>query len=229
VRLVIVEDELTVAVRLERLARKLLGDQLISLHVFHTLDDANDHIASEAVDLLLLDLNLSGRDGFELLRIITAKSFHTIVVSAYAERALEAFEYGVLDFVKKPFTQARLEKALDRYDSSFRQQLTRYLAVKRRGVVEPIELERVHYFRGANVYSEVVLQDGSVLLHDKSLSRLEQVLPEHFERVHKSYIANLSKVACIRQTGNNSELKMVCGACVPVSRSLIKTIKKQLI
>lgn len=228
-RVVIVEDENTVAQRLERLAREILGDKLASLRVFHSLDDANDFIATDVVDLMLLDLNLAGRDGFELLRTVVARSFHTIVVSAYADRAIEAFEYGVLDFVSKPFTRARLRKALERYDSSFRQQLTRYVAIKRRGVVEPVDLESVHFFRGANVYSEACLEDGSFLLHDKPLSRLEQLLPAHFERVHKSYIANLSRVAGIRQSGNNAELEMQCGESVPISRSRIADIKKRLI
>lgn len=228
-RLIIVEDENTVAQRLERLARNILGVKLTLLRVFHSLDDANDFIATETVDLMFLDLNLGGRDGFELLKTVVARSFHTIVVSAYADRAIEAFEFGVLDFVSKPFTRTRLQKALERYDSSFRQQRTRYIAVKRRGIVEPVDLDRVHFFRGANVYSEAFLEDGSVLLHDKSLLRLEQVLPAHFERVHKSYIANLSRVATIRQSGNNTELEMHSGECVPVSRKRMADIKNRLI
>ncbi len=228
-RLVIVEDENTVAQRLERLARDILDEQLTSLRVFHTLDDANDYITSETIDVLFLDLNLAGRDGFELLKTVVARSFHTIIVSAYADRAVEAFEYGVLDFVTKPFTRARLAKALDRYNSSFRQQRTRYIAIKRRGVIEPINLDRVHVFKGANVYSEAILDDGSLLLHDKPLSRLEQILPANFERVHKSYIANVSAVARIRQTGNRTHLEMVSGAEVPVSRSKVSVIKGRLI
>lgn len=228
-RLVIVEDENTVAQRLERLASDILGEQLHSIRLFHTLDDANDYIASETIDLLFLDLNLAGRDGFELLRTVVARSFHTIVVSAYADRAVEAFEYGVLDFVSKPFTRDRLAKALERYNSSFRQQLTRYIAIKRRGVIEPVDLDRVHVFRGANVYSEVIMDDGAVLLHDKPLSRLEQVLPANFERVHKSYIANLSGVTRICQKGNRTHLEMRSGAEVPISRSKVTTIKNRLI
>ncbi len=228
-RLVIVEDENTVAQRLERLARGILKEQLISLRVFHTLDDANDYIASETIDVLFLDLNLAGRDGFQLLKTVVARSFHTIVVSAYADRAVEAFEYGVLDFVTKPFSRARLQKALERYNSSFRQQRTRYIAIKRRGVVEPINLDRVQVFRGANVYSEAVLDDGSVLLHDKPLSRLEQILPDNFERIHKSYIANISCVARICQSGNRTHLEMVSGEEVPVSRSRASDIRGRLI
>ena len=228
-RLVIVEDENTVAQRLERLARDILGGQLDSLRVFHSLDDANDFIESETIDLMFLDLNLAGRDGFELLKSVVARSFHTIVVSAYSERAIEAFEYGVLDFVTKPFTRGRLQKSLERYNSSFRQQSTRYIAIKRRGVIEPVNLDRVHFFKGANVYSEATLNDGTVLLHDKPLSRLEQVLPAHFERIHKSYIANLSGVATIRQSGNNTYLEMLCGEKIPVSRSRVSAIKSRLI
>ena len=228
-RVVVVEDETTVAKRLERLIRETLGTELATLRVFHTLDDADDFIATNAVDLMFLDLNLGGRDGFELLQAVVARSFHTIVVSAYAERAIEAFEFGVLDFVSKPFTQARLRKALARYESSSRQQRTRYIAIKRGGVIEPVALDRVEFFRGANVYSEAVLLDGTVLLHDKSLARLEQVLPAHFERVHKSYLANLSQVSTIHQAGNNASLEMRSGTRIPVSRSRAAALKSRLI
>ena len=228
-RLVVVEDENTVARRLERLAREVLGERLTAIRIFHTLDDAHDYIASETIDVMFLDLNLAGRDGFELLKTVVASSFHTIVVSAYADRAVEAFEYGVLDFVTKPFTKARVQKALERYDSAFRQQRTKYIAIKRRGIIEPVNLDQVHLFKAANVYSEAILEDGSVLLHDKPLARLEQVLPAHFERVHKSYIANLSKVKAIRQSGNNTHLEMTSGAEVPVSRVKVSSIRERLI
>ena len=228
-RIAIVEDEVTVAQRIERLASELLGSTITGIRSFQSLDDADDYIATESIDLMFLDLNLGGRDGFQLLRQVVARSFHTIVVSAYADRAIEAFEYGVLDFVSKPFTRQRLRKAMERYNSSFRQQQTRYIAIKRRGVVEPIDLDRVYFFRGANVYSEACLDGGEVLLHDKPLARLGQVLPAHFERVHKSYIANLSRVVAIHQSGNNAELEMKSGDRVPISRKRIGEIKERLI
>lgn len=228
-KILVVEDEDTVAQRLQRLSQEILGDELERLWVFHTLDDAQDFLATTSIDLLFLDLNLAGRDGFDLLKQVVSQAFHTVVVSANAERAIEAFEYGVLDFVAKPFTKGRLEKALERYSSSFRQQHTKFIAIKRQGVIESIKLDDVVYFQGANIYSEACMSDGQKLLHDKPLTRLQQLLPEHFERVHKSYIVNNKKIEGIKQSGNNAELILSNDELVPISRGKIAELKSRLI
>ena len=71
-------------------------------------------IKEQSIDLLFLDLNLNREDGYELLEEVAAESFHTIIVSAYKDRAIRAFEYGVLDFVAKPYTEERLSLAIQR-------------------------------------------------------------------------------------------------------------------
>ena len=227
--ILVVEDEDTVAGRIVRLSKEILTKDLTQISVFHTLDDAQEYLASHPVDLLFLDLNLAGRDGFQLMEEAVAGAFHTIVISAYAERAIEAFEFGVLDFVAKPFTKSRLEKALSRYTSSFRQQQTKFIAIKRNDVIEQVPLDQVMYCRGANIYSEVVLKNGETRLHDKPLSRLQQLLPEHFERVHKSYIVNHQFVDGIRQISNNAELVLNDDTAIPISRNMITELKSRLV
>ena len=80
-----------------------------------------------------------------------------------------------------------------------------------------------------NVYSEVHIGDGSCLLHDKSLAKLEQLLPNHFKRVHKSFIANLSKIKSISRDGNSTEICFVSEQRIPVSRSKAKELNELLI
>jgi two-component system response regulator LytT len=113
-RVLIVEDEQMVARRLERLLRQVLGAQLSAVRIASDLDSACVALAEDPDALLLLDLNLGGADGFELLRRARAQGHRTIVVSANFERALEAFELGVLDFIPKPFNADRLRLALRR-------------------------------------------------------------------------------------------------------------------
>jgi two-component system response regulator LytT len=86
-QVIIVEDEPVIAQRLERQISPILGDKLNKLRWFDNLDDARDHLAEHTIDLLFLDLNLYGDDGFELLKTVTADSFHTIIVSAHADYA----------------------------------------------------------------------------------------------------------------------------------------------
>src|SRR5688572_4889959 len=113
-RVLIVEDEPLLAQRLERFCREILGARLETLRVATLFSEASARLDESPIDLLLLDLNLHGRDGMELLASSVAGSFHTIIVSANTEHALRAFEYGVMDFIAKPFTRERLEQALQR-------------------------------------------------------------------------------------------------------------------
>jgi len=65
---VIVEDEFMVAKRLTRFVKQAFADQPLKLVVLDTLDDADDYLASHNIDVLFLDLNLQGKDGFTLLK-----------------------------------------------------------------------------------------------------------------------------------------------------------------
>jgi two-component system response regulator LytT len=96
-RVIIVEDEKMVVRRLARCVKSVLGASLQQLDVVEDLRSAQARLKETRPDVLLLDLNLRGRDGFEILRHAVAGAFDTIVVSANTDRAIEAYEYGVID------------------------------------------------------------------------------------------------------------------------------------
>lgn len=108
--ILIVEDEAILAQRIQRLVTDILVDHPLNIRLEHSLESAQMFLDKHPVDLLFLDLNLDGEDGFELLKNSTRTPFPTIIISAYKELAIDAFEYGVLDFVRKPVTTERLEK-----------------------------------------------------------------------------------------------------------------------
>ena len=93
-RILIVEDEKVAARGLERLLRELLGKKITSLKIQGNITASEYFLMDNPIDLLLLDLNLNGEDGFELLKSALAGSFQTIIVSANTDRALQAFEHG---------------------------------------------------------------------------------------------------------------------------------------
>ncbi len=217
-----VEDETSVGDRIERFTRDYMGDKIAALKRFETLDDAIDYLSYSEIDLLLLDLNLHGQDGFDVLRQTASGAYHTIIVSAYAERAINAFEYGVLDFVAKPFGRRRFDQALDRFLSQRRsiQPTTRYLTSKHEGKVEIIDLDDVNYIRGADYNSEIVMKDETCKIHSKTLARLLMILPPNFARIHKSYVANMSGAICIlKHPGSRYELILGDGTHLPVGRA----------
>ena len=228
--LVIVEDELLIQTRLKRQITQILGDKIDKLKTFDQLDDAQSYLSEQSIDLLFLDLNLRGQNGFELLKTLTAASFHTIIVSAHCDKAIEAFEYGVLDFVAKPFTQERLAQAINRLlDINQRQDFgVRYLSIKQNSIINLIQVSDIDYISAAGHYSEVFIKKNSSL-HDKPIEKLLAILPPNFLRIHRSYVVNSNKVKCITsEVGSKYTLELHCGKQLPIGRTRVEAIKEKL-
>lgn len=231
-RILIVEDEPLVARRLQQFCREILGERAELLHIASTFDAAITSLSSTPVDVVLLDLNLDGEDGMELIKTSVAGSFHTIVVSAQTSQALRAFEYGVIDFVPKPFTIERLSQALQRADDSAEKSPNhaRYLAIRKQGRLILVPVKDVLYIQGADKYSEVVLHDGHRELHDKNLERLHAVLPLDFKHIHKSYLVRMSAVARINVLGGSQyEAELRNGLRLPVGRTYYPSLTAECV
>lgn len=229
-RILIVEDEPLIRQRLLRLCTELTGGRG-RFEAVADLDAAGDRLERNAYDGLLLDLNLDGEDGFELLRTAVAGRYHCVVVSAHRDRAVQAFEYGVLDFVPKPFTRERLEQALDRLLDAPRQRSgrARYLGVWRTHGTALIDLADVLWIRADGDYSELRLLDGSSELHDRSLAGLAGILPPDFVRCHRSYLVNLRHVRTLHAaSGSRYWLALSGGAELPVGRSHVAGLRAEL-
>lgn len=226
-RVLIAEDEGLAARRLERIVTEILGTRLSTLAVKESLQDAEEFLFEKPIDLLLLDLNLNGEDGYGLLKLAAAGSFQTIVVSANTERALEAFQYGVLDFVPKPYDPERVRSALSRLDQAgAARPPAKYLSVRKHGKVELIPVDKVVYLAGAGDYVEVHLSDGRMELHTKTLEALSAVLPPHFERIHKSCVVDMREMRrIVLQGAGKYAMELKGGALVPVSRVKYRELK----
>src|SRR3546814_9103401 len=108
-----------------------------------------------------------------MVKLAVVGSFCTVVFSANTVCSLEAFEYGVVDFVPKPFTEARLSQAFERRLAKRDEgEATRYLVVRHAGKLERIRIEDVRVIHGANDYSELELAGGSRRLQDRKSTRL---------------------------------------------------------
>ncbi|MEM7549451.1 MAG: LytTR family DNA-binding domain-containing protein [Bacteroidota bacterium] len=226
----IVEDEARIAKRIERMTRDIFGDNLQSLRQIDTLHEALKFIKNNPLDLLLLDLNLNGENGFDLLTSAISGSFHTIIISAYKDQAITAFEYGVLDFVSKPFNQSRLQQAFNRviHKEKLDTNEAKLLAVKKRGRIQLLPVKEVVYIKGAGAYTELFMVDGTKELHDKSLDKLEQLLSHTFERIHKSYLVKMSEVRKILvQSGSKYLAELKNGTQIPIGRTKYKDLKEK--
>ena len=229
--ILIIEDELRIAKRVERMTKEFFLNTLQNIISVQSLSEGLDFINNNALDLVLLDLNLNGENGFEVLKETVSGSFHTIIISANKHEALKAFEFGVLDFVPKPFNKERLEIAFNRIvkKEEVSTENLQYLAIKKRGSIQLININDVNYIKGAGVYTEVYLQSNHKELHDKSLEKLSQLLPNTFERIHKSYLVKTSEIKeIIVKTGSQYAVELKNGEMLPVGRTRYKALKEKL-
>jgi len=229
-RLLIVEDEPLVRQRLERLCRELLGNGA-RIHAAASVDDATDVLRTRPIDILLLDLNLAGENGFTVMQQAAACAFHTVIISAHTDRALEAFAHGVVDFVPKPFNRERLQAALDRARGiGAPMRALRHLGVWRGRDVQFVDVRTVCRISADGDYSLLHLADTRQLLHDKSLDRLETLLPQSFARVHRSHLVNLEYAKrLVAEAGSRYHLHLTNDSIVPVGRSRVEALRARLV
>lgn len=230
-KILIIEDEARIAKRIERMTRDFF-DKEVQILLSDSVENGLNTIEKQSIDLLLLDLNLNGEDGFEVLQTVVAKSFQTIIISAYTDKAIMAFNYGVLDFVPKPFDANRLAQAFTRFTTPEKTnaQDIQFLAVKKGKTIKLITIKDIRYIKGAGIYTELHLVNGRVELHDKSLESLEKLLPTDFERIHKSYILCWQEVdKLIVEAGGKYNMLLKNGELLPVGRSKYKEIRHKLI
>jgi DNA-binding LytR/AlgR family response regulator len=230
-RILIVEDEPVHARYLTSLLRELPDIKIASIQCQKTLTAAECFLLDNEIDLLFLDLNVYGENGFNLLQNISSSLFCTIVVSAHTDRAIEAFDYGVLDFIAKPVSKERLLAAMNRFKESrfnSREQL-KYFSIYLDGSIVTIPLSSILYFESSGKKMSINLRGGEKKYTNKKMIDVEKILPSRFRRIHKSYIANLEFIHKLTsQRGGKYEAVLQNGSSLPVSRNLYSGIKQKL-
>ena len=227
-KILIVEDEHPTAEYTQQLCHEILSKKSVSITLVHDLPEAVEYVRKHPVDLCLLDLNLHGENGYELLQTAAAQSFHTVIISAHADQALEAFQYGVLDFIVKPFGRDRLAEVLDRVQARSRMGdvATKYLSVRVNEENVLVKTADIHYMKSIGPYVELHFKSDRKKLLLKTMNRLEQILPPYFFRIHRSYFANLNEIESFRHAGGGKyELSLKDGTVLPLSRTKYRRLQ----
>lgn len=162
-------------------------------------------------DLIFLDIEMPLLNGFELLRKLSFMP-KVIFTTAFEEHAVKAFEENSIDYLLKPVSQERLDKALQklkRLDAEFllsQQQLNavinsfaskkeiKSLPVKIGDKILLIKPEQISWLEAKDKYVYIVTDDNTEYLTDFTLTSLEEKLPPPFLRVHRAYIINCDKI-----------------------------------
>lgn len=205
----------------ERLARFEIRNTLKSISDIEIVGEAGDvetaidQINSNIVDVVLLDINLSGRMGFEVMEEIP-EDVAIIFITAYDEYAVKAFEMNALDYILKPVLQDRLEEALSRVRKrmsevkSNKTELLPYqdhIYVKDADKAHFIALDEILLFASFGNYIKIYFKDECVLVH-RSLKQIEErLLGRSFFRANRLYIINVAHIQDINQ---GSKGKIIC-------------------
>jgi two-component system LytT family response regulator len=186
-------------------------------------------------DLVFLDVQMPELDGFDVLEMLGNDLPRAVVfVTAFDQYALRAFEAGALDYLLKPFDNARFARALARAKerilySKDKPARAERLAVKSAGQILFLKTSEIDWIEAADYYACLHVGSKSHLLR-RSMSELERDLAaEEFCRIHRSAIVNLNRVRSLRLSEDGEyEVVLESGNSLRMSRSYRKQLQARL-
>jgi two-component system LytT family response regulator len=244
-RTLIVDDEAPARERLKRLLASLEGVKVIG----EARDgvQAVEMIEAQSPDLVLLDIQMPGLDGFGVIEALEDPPA-VIFVTAYDQYAIRAFEVHALDYLLKPFSQKRLAKAIHHAREALAEgqdlaaQLGslleslaaegRYLnrlAVRDGDRIRVLEVGEVDWIGVEDEQVKVHVGDQAYAIR-RTLAELEARLdPDRFFRAHRSTIVNLDRIQEVIPWFKGSHiLRLTTGAEVDLSRARARVLRKIL-
>ena len=232
----------------EPLARSIIAEFLKQHKDLEVVDECNNgyeglkSIEQHQPDLIFLDIQMPKINGFEMLEIVDEEP-SVIFTTAYDEYAIKAFETSAIDYLLKPFTQNRFDKAIDKWKKNFPQEIAQELnetvlkqpnegqriVVKEAGNIKIIPTADVMYIEAYDDYVKIHTHD-KYYLKKKTMNYYEQTLDrQDFSRIHRSYILNINQLTRIESFEKNSyRATLTNGAHIPISRNSYSGLKEIL-
>ena len=244
-RALIIDDEPLARMVVQEYIQQYVGQ-------IEVLQECNDGfeglkaIQQHQPDIIFLDVQMPKINGFEMLELVD-KQPAVIFTTAFDEYAIKAFEAHAIDYLLKPFSKERFNKAIDKYlaqaDTVTAPKQTEQLletaaqspsqheriVVKTGTKVKIIPVADVQYLQADDDYVSVFTQEGSYL-KNKTMSFFEQTLdPRQFVRVHRSYMVSVPEITRIDPYEKDSHLAILkSGAKIPVSKTGYVKLKQVL-
>lgn len=235
IRAIIIDDE--------PLARLIVKEYLQPFSQIEVLQECNDGfegvkaIMQYQPDLIFLDIQMPKINGFEMLELIEQPPA-VIFTTAFDEYAIKAFETHAVDYLLKPFSKERFDKAIEKFvNQPFLQQQKKAtedllqsntelpaqnerIVVKTGGKIKIIPVPEIQYIEAADDYTKIFTAAGS-FLKNKTMSFFETALPQNqFVRTHRSYIVNVQEITRIDPYEKENHLTILkSGARIPVSKN----------
>ncbi len=224
----------------EPLARSLVREYLHTYPDIDIVSECGDGfegvkaIAQHQPDLIFLDIQMPKINGFEMLELVENPPA-VIFTTAFDEYAIQAFEQHAVDYLLKPFSKERFDRAIQKWkgQQSVPQKNTSMLletishpeerqriVVKKGNNIVIVPVHTVHYLEAFDDYVKVHTKEG-FYLKKKTMAHFEKALdPKQFVRVHRSYLLNLQELTRIEPLEKENHIALLkSGVRVPLSQS----------
>jgi len=196
---IIIEDEPLATEKLVGFINKI--DFLELQATFDNGIDAINYLNTQVVELIFLDICMDELNGMQFMAALT-QSPKVIITSAESQYALPSYEFGVADYLLKPFGFDRFVKAVNKVADELKSSTVlapTFIFVKTAYRTERIDLDQIQYIVGMKDYLSIVMLDKVVMTLMSFPAILQLLPPTKFIRVHKSYIIALNKIKHIER------------------------------
>ena len=240
-KVVIIDDE--------PLARSIIKEYLQSYPGIEIVQECNDgfegikSIMQYQPDLIFLDVQMPKINGFEMLELVDEPP-GVIFTTAFDEYAIKAFDSHAIDYLLKPFSKDRFDKAIQKWmdqtntattPSSLLEtvaqspQQSQRIVVKTGGKIQIIPVQEIDYLEAADDYVKINTKKG-VFLKNRTMTHFEQVLDkQQFVRTHRSFIINVLVINRIDPYEKDNHIVILqSGAKIPVSKTGYSKLKEIL-
>ena len=227
----------------EPLARSIVKEYLQHHKNINVVQECNDGfegvkaIAQHKPDLVFLDIQMPKITGFEMLELVDAPPA-VIFTTAFDEYAIKAFEAHAIDYLLKPFSKERFDKAIEKCLEQMNNNKTKEktvdlmevavkqpeeqtrVVVKNGTNIKIIPVQDINYLEAYDDYVKIFTKDG-YSLKKKTMNYFEQTFdPKQFVRVHRSYLVQVSQITRIEAMEKESHIALLkSGAKIPLSKS----------
>lgn len=187
------------------------------VQIFDNTVEAKTYIDQHQPDLIFIDIDMPDINGIDLVNSISFKPM-IVFTTAYKEFALDGFELEAIDYLLKPFSFERFEKAFQKafskYKTNQQTNVDDHIFVYAEYKMTKISLQEILFIESLDDYIKIHLSNEKPVMTLMSLKKIIEKIPaSQFIRIHRSYIASIKYLSQL----SGRKVKLTNGAELPVS------------
>ncbi len=232
IKTVIIDDEPLALTVLESLLKRF--DNIEIVGKFSSAIGLKEELDQLKPDVIFSDIQMPGMTGLEFIKSQYPMPYAVVFTTAHANFAAEAFEFEALDYLMKPISPERIEKAIKRLEEyielresaeEIAQTEEEYVYVKVDGEFQKIFYKDIHYVEAFADYVKIWISPEKRVVTLQTMRNMESGLPsEKFIRVHRSYIASIDKITAIQ----NSSVIISSSIEIPIGKNYKDSVSQLL-